>query len=29
MTAPTDTPTREGYDWLGYPLPTETGPRCN
>jgi hypothetical protein len=27
MTAPTNT-TREGYDWLGYPLPTETGPRC-
>lgn len=30
MAAPTDTPasTRPGYDWLGYPLPTETGPRC-
>jgi hypothetical protein len=26
MTAPTDT--RPGYDWLGYPLPLETGILC-
>lgn len=24
----TDTLTRPGYDWIGYPTATETGPRC-